>query len=115
MSHNQIRNSALLSVGIGLGVFAFASGWSCPFAAAGVACPSCGCTRAATALLHEGPVEAFRNQPTASLVLLTALLVAIAQFVAWWREVPNGRRLRRGVVRTMASVLTVNWLFQLVA
>ena len=115
VSRLQFRITALVSVGVGFGVIAMASGWSCPFAAAGAACPGCGCTRAATTALKDGPLDAFRSQPTASLVLMSALVVAVAQVVVWLKGVPEIRRLRVGAVRAMASVLIVNWLFQLAA
>lgn len=44
-------------------------GASCPFRAVGLACPGCGCGRAATILATEGPVSSLRAQPTAFLLL----------------------------------------------
>lgn len=52
-------------------------GARCPFRAAGLACPGCGCGRAATLMVTEGPVVSFQSQPTAFILLTLLTVLAI--------------------------------------
>lgn len=86
-------------------------GLRCPWRSMGLACPGCGCTRAAVTFLTEGPIAAFRSQPTATLLLLTfASGVAIALL-------PEGSRWARwsGPAVAVAVLVTgaANLMFQL--
>ena len=52
-------------------------GASCPFRAVGLACPGCGCGRAATILATEGPVSSLRAQPTAFVLLVVLVILSM--------------------------------------
>lgn len=70
---------------IGLAVYSM-RGINCPFQSFGGACPGCGCGRAVTALVQDGPFVMFHDQPTASVFLLLWLILAIALFLLRWRS-----------------------------
>ena len=68
-----------------------AIGFECPMRSVGLACPGCGCGRATVALLRSGPVQSFREQPTALLFLLSLVALASLGKLAWvqrekWRS-----------------------------
>lgn len=85
------------------------TGLSCPMSSLGLACPGCGCGRAATKFLQEGLVSALAAQPTATVLLLS--LVATGLFggvAAVWPRLRSGWGFY-GV--GLAGV--INWVWQL--
>ena len=58
-------------------------GLNCPMQSIGLACPGCGCGRAAVALVSDGPITALRNQPTALLLLMSIVVLAVAGRTMW--------------------------------
>jgi hypothetical protein len=86
-------------------------GLGCPMQAVGLACPGCGCGRAATALISEGPIAAFQQQPTALLFLASLVLLAVVGRLMW---VSKERWLSHLVVLLPLHLAFVNLVFQLI-
>ena len=66
-------------------------GLNCPMQSIGLACPGCGCGRAAVALVTDGPVAAIQQQPTALLFLMSIVVLAVFGRTMWiaserWRS-----------------------------
>jgi len=66
-------------------------GLNCPMQSIGLACPGCGCGRAAIALVADGPVAALQQQPTALLFLISIAILAVVGRTMWiattrWRS-----------------------------
>lgn len=57
---------------------------TCPMRSMGLACPGCGCGRAAISFVFDGPAAAIREQPTALLLLLSLLLLASVGRLSWF-------------------------------
>ncbi len=86
----------------------------------GLPCPSCGTTRALTALLQGDPVQAFALQPLmmtigglAILYMLYAAAVVLFKmppFLKW----PRSRPLRGLLFATLIVLVTANWIFLLI-
>jgi hypothetical protein len=76
----------------------------------GLACPGCGCSRASFAILKDGPVEAFRVQPTAFLLLFSLFALAFIGRLAW---VQHEKWRSNLVVLLPIHLAFVNLVFQL--
>jgi hypothetical protein len=86
-------------------------GLGCPMQSIGLACPGCGCGRAATALISDGPIAAFQQQPTALLFLASLVLLAAVGRLMW---VSKERWLSHLVVLLPLHLAFVNLVFQLI-
>lgn len=90
----------------------------CPLhALTGIPCPTCGMTRATTALLHGHPVEALAWNPLATLAMgaaalyvLYAAVVVIGKLprLRWSAPTPNESR---GIRISVIFLLTANWVY----
>jgi hypothetical protein len=88
-----------------------ALGLNCPMQSIGLACPGCGCGRAATALISDGPIAAFQQQPTALLFLASLVLLAAVGRLMW---VSRERWLSHLVVLLPLHLAFANLVFQLI-
>ncbi|CAB4627136.1 unannotated protein [freshwater metagenome] len=66
-------------------------GLNCPMQSIGLACPGCGCGRAAIAFVADGPMAAIQAQPTALLFLMSIVVLAVVGRTMWittkrWRS-----------------------------
>ena len=85
-------------------------GLRCPMQTVGLACPGCGCGRAFVAVLTEGPVEAFRLQPSALLFLFSLTILAVIGRLTW---VANKNAFSNVVVSLPLTLGFGNLVFQL--
>lgn len=68
----------------GLGLLASSlTGWSCPLRRVDLACPGCGCGRAAMLFLNDGISAVISTQPTAGLFLVVMAAVLGATLIGW--------------------------------
>lgn len=88
-----------------------AAGLVCPMQSAGLACPGCGCGRAAVLLLTSGPIEAFRAQPTAFLFLSSIVILAVTGRLAW---ISQKKWSSNTVVLLPLHLAFLNLVFQLI-
>jgi uncharacterized protein DUF2752 len=83
----------------------------------GIACPTCGMTRAALALLEGRFLSAFATNPLAAAAgaffLAGGLLVLPWAAVGWPLPVLEGDLGRRGRI-VLLAVLLVNWIYLIV-
>lgn len=86
-------------------------GLRCPMQSVGLACPGCGCGRASIALFREGPLEAFRLQPTALLFLFSITVLAVGGRWAW---TTRQKWISNIVVALPILLGCVNLVFQLI-
>ncbi|MFM7217441.1 MAG: DUF2752 domain-containing protein [Flavobacteriales bacterium] len=107
-------------------IFGFSeAGWHlmCPFkAVTGVACPSCGSTRAAKALFSGSLYEVWSMNPLGAVVIVLVTLFATismydlvngtAHAISWYRKL-EGSISRKPVVGLMALLLLLNWIWSL--
>ena len=85
-----------------LAVAVFEGVWRCPVALIlGVPCPSCGLTRAASALLHGRLGEAVRIHPVAPLML--GVIAGFSARIVWLLA-------RTGETRALTSGVVGTWL-----
>jgi hypothetical protein len=84
-------------------------GWECPMRMIGLACPGCGCGRTASLLVSEGIWPAFRQQPTAFVLLSTLVLIAI---VGRFKVASNRKHLRSSMAYSLPIVFAVNFSYQ---
>lgn len=104
-------SALVLAVGAIGALIAPGLGFTCPWRAIGLACPGCGCSRAAQLFLTAGPFEAFSAQPTATLLLLALTLsagVGLIRLGPRWSTIAAG--LGGGMVAVSALA---NLVFQL--
>lgn len=88
------------------------TGFRCPWRSMGLACPGCGCTRAAVQFFTEGPLAAFRDQPTALLLLISLAVSSLIGVI----PASSDRPARWLVPATVGSVVisgAMNLAYQL--
>lgn len=83
---------------------------SCPMTLVGLACPGCGCGRAAISFVFDGPAAAIRQQPTALFLLLSLVLLATVGRLSWFSW---GKWRSNFVVAVPIHLAFVNLVFQL--
>jgi hypothetical protein len=112
MNSGYAANIAAYSLlgGTGATVFYRVVGLGCPMQSIGLACPGCGCGRAATALISEGPIAAIQQQPTALLLLVSIVLLAV---VGRSVRVSKERWLSSFVILLPFPLAFANLVFQL--
>lgn len=79
-------------------------------------CPTCGSTRAASALLHADVPAALRLNPLTTTLMLAAPLLVAAWMIARRRAVDTGAwmgRRWRVIVLVGAAIIAANWLYVL--
>lgn len=86
-------------------------GLECPMRSVGLACPGCGCGRAATALMSDGLLSAFQQQPTASLLLMSLVVLAV---LGRWQFVSLMKWRSNFVVLLPFHLAFANLVFQLI-
>lgn len=111
-----VVGASLASGAVGLGLQRVVD-FTCPFRSVGLACPGCGCTRAALGFLDGDVAGTFSSQPTAGTLLVVLGLSALWVVLATTSSGVVGRSLRCRSIVPLGVVLLAgftNWLFQLV-
>lgn len=93
------------------------TGMSCPFGTLGFACPGCGCSRAIDSLLRDGPIEMFRDQPTATIFLVFvgfALIWSVVGYLYRRRAILLFGKYSYVVLALLLSSASTNWIYQIV-
>lgn len=111
-----VVGASLASGAVGMGLSRIID-FTCPFRSVGLACPGCGCTRAALGLLDGDVSGTLSSQPTAAAFLTALALSALWVAVATTSSGVVGRNLRYKSVVPLGVVLMAgfaNWVFQLV-
>ena len=91
-------------------------GMSCPFRTLGFACPGCGCSRAVESLFRHGPVEMFRDQPTATIFLVfvgLALIWSVVGYLYRRRAILLLGKYSHFVLGLLLLSASTNWIYQI--
>lgn len=82
----------------------------CPTNLVGLACPGCGCGRAAVSFVLDGPATAMGQQPTAMFLLLSMVMLATVGRLSW---ISSQKWRSNFVVLLPIHLAFVNLVFQL--
>lgn len=108
-------SSAILSFGA-IGTLAEnALGYECPLRKIGLACPGCGCGRAATTLFSKGPIQMMAQQPTAGILIVVLLLTTVLSFafiVSKRMSSDQISRISKLVIALLGVAAVANCLYQ---
>ena len=87
----------------------------CPFRGiTGLPCPTCGTTRAGTALLTLHPLEALHDNPLTTVLYVVFGLWVVMRFVLRYRVVVDWtRRTRLAAASATVGLFLVNWVWVL--
>jgi hypothetical protein len=89
---------------------------SCPFRTFGFACPGCGCSRAVESLFRHGPIEMFRDQPTATAFLVFvgfALIWSVVGYLYRRRAILLFAKYSYFVLGLLLLAASTNWIYQI--